>query len=104
MKITGSRAITALLSLGENGWSQVQNDLFQELDSHTQYYEPIFGGFVALNEIRHSITHFMEGASYEYCMTMSEHVRMWLPDSLLLPCCFVPFEYAIVSNVPAILI
>lgn len=61
-----------MLGLREDGWSQVQSDLLHGLDSHTQYYEPIFGGFVALNEIRHSIAHFMEGASYEYWMTMLE--------------------------------
>lgn len=38
----------------------------------TQYYELIFGRFVALNEIRHSIAHFMEYAAYEYWMTMPE--------------------------------
>lgn len=68
----GFRTIAALLGLEEDGWLQVRNNLLQELDSYTQYYEPIFSGFVALNEIRHSIVHFMEGALYAYWMTMLE--------------------------------
>ena len=61
------RAITNMLSFGEDGWAQVRRDMLIELNGFSHRYEGVYRCSEHLEEIRHALNHFNDGASVFHC-------------------------------------